>query len=99
MAGVIIPFTCGSLLSVFFTATHYCIRSKGAKDFLMIMHLFYGGVIFTPTAFLNCIGISSISLNAFCLGTMSPVILTMINKKKHHKKNKKIEKSNNCISP
>ena len=83
---IIIPFTCGFLESVFFSTTHYCVKSKGAKDVLMISHLFFDEVVFIPTAFLNIFCVIFTSLNSFCVGTMIPVVFTMINRRKRHHK-------------
>ena len=89
MDDIIIPYSCGLIGSLFFTAVHYAVKSKTMKDFFMFGHLIWGGTVFVPTALCNLTSMPWMTtrMNSFFAGTITPIVFSMImrkRKQKHH---------------
>lgn len=91
MEEAIIPFGCGFVGSVFFSAAHYLVKSQTWKDWMMFLHLIWGGSVFVPTALCNLMNMPWLTcrLNFFFAGTMTPVVFSMFMRKRRHSRNEK----------
>jgi len=90
MEEYIIPYGCGFIGSIFFSSVHYSVKSQACKDWMMFLHLIWGGAVFVPTALCNLANMPWLTcrLNCFFFGTMTPIAFSMLMKKRSHNQKK-----------